>query len=105
MLAVLGVCLKEIKGDKQMDAGDRDKLYIGFDQFQGEDGELTLRSVKLVTTRKEHACMAPDGETHTIPAGSRARFEKALVDGDYFGHYYTCIECIERELQAHYDCR
>lgn len=87
-----------------MNTSDRDKLYIGYDQFQGDEAELTLRSVKLVVTRKEHMCMAPDGGTHAIAPGSRARFEKALVDGDYFGRYYTCVECIEKDLQAHYDC-
>lgn len=74
-----------------------DAEYLSVDLFQGDESELTCRTVKLVTTRKEHACHAYTAPC-TIPAGSRARHERARVDGDFWGSYYACLPCLDRAL-------
>jgi hypothetical protein len=75
-------------------------MYTNYDPFEGDrDAGVTLRTVKLVTTRKPQTCMKPEGSVHTIPAGTKARYEQALVDGSYWGRYYTCTECMDRWLQ------
>lgn len=76
-----------------------DAEYLAFDLFQGDESELTCRSVKLVTTRKEHACHACASSTPcTIPPGTRARHERALVDGDFWGSYYACLPCLDKAM-------
>jgi hypothetical protein len=71
--------------------------YAGYDPFEGDrDGGVTCRTVRIVTTRKAHTCMDPYGGKHVIPPGTLARYEQALVDGDYWGRYYTCLNCIDR---------
>ncbi len=73
--------------------------YLEFDLFVGEDADITCRTVKLVKTRKRHVCFfGQNGDGHSIAPGSHARHEKALVDGDYWGSYYICIPCLDREL-------
>lgn len=78
-----------------------DQEYIRFDPFFGEEGEISLRSVKLRTARKPHQCflsLGRDRSPHSIQPGQRYREERALVDGDYFGRYCMCLTCIDREL-------
>lgn len=79
------------------------ETYINFDFFTGEEAELTLRTVKLVKVRKEHLCFlsALYGEKdHKINKGEIARYEKALVDSDYFGSYYMCLNCCDEEIDV-----
>lgn len=73
--------------------------YIGFMPFFGEDSELSCQTIKILKTRKPHACVGSNPE-HTIPTGSMARYEKALVDGDFFGRYYMCIPCLDKEMSG-----
>jgi hypothetical protein len=79
-----------------------DAEYLNVDLFQGEEADLTCRTVKLVTTRKAHPCHAYVKE-HDIPAGDRARHERALVDGDFWGSYYACLPCLDRVLSEYVD--
>lgn len=80
---------------------EADSVYINYDPFEGDrDVEISLRSVKIVTTRKQQQCMRPEGGIHAIEPGTKARYEKALVDGDYWGRYYTCVECMDRWLAS-----
>lgn len=73
--------------------------YVSFDPFFGEDADITCRTVKLVKVRKPHACFfGLNGDGHQIAAGDQARHEKALVDSDYWGSYYLCIPCLNREI-------
>ncbi|KRB73479.1 hypothetical protein ASE07_06400 [Noviherbaspirillum sp. Root189] len=74
--------------------------YVTFDPFFGDEAEITCRTVKLVKVRKSHACFfgAGSGDGHTIAPGDYARYEKALVDGSYWGRYYLCIPCLNREI-------
>lgn len=76
-----------------------DSEYIRFDPFEGDrDIRIECRTVKIVTTRKEHRChsLSLDG-MHDMPPGTRARYEHALVEGAW-GSYYTCIECMDKWL-------
>jgi hypothetical protein len=76
---------------------DNEAIYLAVDLFQGDESELACRTVKMVTTRKDHQCSEQDHrEAHIIPAGQRARHERALVDGDFWGSYYTCTACLDR---------
>ncbi|MFC5551783.1 hypothetical protein [Massilia aerilata] len=73
--------------------------YLELDLFTGEEANITCRTVKLVKTRKPHACyFGQNGDGHSTAPGDLARHEKALVDGDYWGSYYLCIRCMDREL-------
>lgn len=81
-----------------------DTEYLNVDLFQGDESELTCRTVKLVTTRKEHACHAyADGAPCIIPAGARARHERARVDGSFWGSYYACLPCLARTIAGDFD--
>ena len=73
--------------------------YISFDPFFGEEADITCRTVKLVKVRRPHPCFfGQNGDGHGIAQGDIARHEKALVDGDYWGSYYLCIPCLNREI-------
>lgn len=80
---------------------------LDYDPFFGDEGELSLHTKKLVKVRKQHSCFFGLGSyankpNHKIEIGDPARFEKALVDGDYFGRYYMCIPCLEKEIDVVY---
>lgn len=71
-----------------------DAEYIAFDPYTDEC-EVKCKTVKIVTTRAEHRCYCSlSAEGHVMPKGTRARFEKARIDGE-FGQYYTCLACID----------
>lgn len=76
-----------------------DEQRLAYDPFFGDEAELACRTVRMVTTRKEQHCFG-NGETtqHTIPPGTRARYEKAFVDRSFWGRYYTCADCMDRFL-------
>lgn len=76
-----------------------DAEYLRYDPFDGDrDIQVKCRTVKLVTTRKPQKCFDPmDGKPHEIPAGTRARYETAIVEGKW-GSYYTCIACMDKWL-------
>lgn len=76
-----------------------DRDYLEFDLFVGEDADIKCRTVKLVKTRKKHPCFfGQNGDGHNIAPGQYVRYEKALIDGDYWGSYYLCIPCLNREM-------
>lgn len=76
-----------------------EKDYIDFDLFFGEEADITCRTVKLVNVRKLHPCFfGLNGDEHSIAPDDYARHEKALVDSDYWGSYYVCIPCLDREI-------
>jgi hypothetical protein len=71
---------------------------LRWDPFDGErDVDIKCRTVKLVTTRKPHKCYPPEGKMHAIKSGQRARYETAIVDGEW-GSYYTCLSCMDKWL-------
>ena len=70
--------------------------YTDFDPYLDcdRDVDIKARKVRVVRTRKPHVCLTANLKQHEIPAGSLARFESAVVDGEW-GCYYTCLECID----------
>ena len=77
-----------------------DDERLRFDLFASDrdnDG-VRVRTSNIVTTRKPHTCRF--SEPHEIPIGSRARFEKALVDG-VWGSFYVCCACLDDWITKH----
>lgn len=76
-----------------------ENLYLSFDPFEGDrDVDIRNKTVRIVKTRKPHPCVTVlSQEQHTIEPGSRARYEKAIVDGRWCS-YYVCIDCMNRWL-------
>ena len=70
-------------------------VYERYDPFNGDrETGVEAQSVKVVTTRKEQKCISPSGTLHPIPIGTRARYEKAVVDGKW-ASYYVCVPCMD----------
>jgi hypothetical protein len=73
-----------------------EERYLLYDPFEYDEGEIACRKVRMVTTRKPQNCLDPwKGKLHEIPAGTRARFETALIDGSFWGKYYVCTACMD----------
>lgn len=81
-----------------------DADIIDWDPFDGADRDVDIRArtVKVVTTRKPQRCYGDDGaaSAHDIPAGTRARVERAIVDGEW-GSFYICVPCMVKWLTDH----
>lgn len=77
-----------------------DDDYITFDPFFGGESELTCRSVKIRKARTNHECygsiIGVHDKGHFIGAGEKYRYEKALVDGSFWGQYKICLKCMDR---------
>lgn len=72
-----------------------DEEVLSYDFFADDkdcDG-IRNHTSSVVTTRKEHICLF-SSQTHTIPAGERARLDKAIVDGEWKS-FYSCVACHE----------
>ncbi len=77
-----------------------DQEYIKADIFSGDEADLKCRTILLRTARKEHLCYTLNGsQNHTIKPGERYRYERALVDGDFWGEYRMCLQCMDKFLQ------
>lgn len=73
-----------------------DQEYIAADPFVGDEADITCRTVKIKTARKQHKCFGMTGQQdHFINIGDRYRHEKALVDNSFFGEYKICLKCID----------
>lgn len=79
---------------------DLTEKYIAFDPFLDCDRDVKIegRKVRVVKTRKVQRCLTPSLTTHDIPVGTLARFESAIVDGE-FGSFYTCLDCLDRIMK------
>lgn len=89
--------------ERHSDKDGSEQKYLDYDPFEGErDVDIRCRTVSMLTTRKPHKCADPSngGKPHDIPAGTRARYEHALVDGEW-GSYYVCIPCMDRWLKEY----
>ena len=76
------------------------KEYLSYDPFYGDEADLTCRTLKVVKARKDHVCFSLDGkQDHNINKGDYYRYEKALVDGDFFGTYRLCLNCIDKFMK------
>jgi hypothetical protein len=76
-----------------------DAEYMAVDPFQGDEAELTCRTVAIRKARKAHTCFTLDGkQDHQIQPGERYRFETARVDGSFWGSYRICLKCMDQWL-------
>jgi hypothetical protein len=76
-----------------------DEKVLEYDPY-ADECDVKYQSVKIITTRKEQKCSGVPGlelSDHVMPAGTRARFERAMVDGEW-AKYYSCIEFIKKGL-------
>ena len=83
--------------------------YLRHDQFDftGDETDIRLRRIRMVTIRKPQTCVPPPSigkEVHEIAPGTRARLETALVEG-VFGKCYTCTECLDIWLSPPFEGR
>jgi len=89
--------------EKMTSAVKTDAEYINTDPFFGDEGDLTCRTVAIRTARKPHLCMTLSGkQDHSIQPGERYRYERALVDGDYWGEYKLCLRCMDDFISGKY---
>lgn len=78
-----------------------DEDYLQFDPCEGDEAEISCRTVKLVKARKYHPCffgLGQYGDKHVINLGETYRYEKALIDGSFFGEYKVCTPCMDKYL-------
>lgn len=67
--------------------------YEEFDISENDEIEIRCRTTKLIKTRKPHRCCM-DIKEHSIPAGSIALRDSAIVDGEWCT-VYSCTDCID----------
>ncbi len=76
-----------------------DNEYLSWgDNFVSSNRDYDVRCYarKLITTRSYYECLGIHfGESHTVPRGRRAYFEKAIVDGAWVSNR-VCLPCIEQ---------
>lgn len=88
-------------GQSAMTQEITDEDRIEYDPFSGDES-VKCRKVTLKVARKQHACFLGGGyggDKHTIEPGDRYRHEKALVDGDFWGEWKCCLNCIDKECR------
>lgn len=77
--------------------------YLGADPFQGDESELSCRTVTIRKARKDYLCYGLGGrQDHGIQKGNFYRHEKARVDGSFWGEYRICLQCIDAWLVGEY---
>jgi len=75
--------------------------YLEYDYFFGDEADVSCRTRKFVKVRKDHPCHGgdcPGNESHFVKKGNFALYEKALIDRDFWGSYYFCTDCMDKEL-------
>ncbi len=74
------------------------EIYLKYDPFSGSDRDADIRchTFSIVKTKKSHQCMLANmiAKSHTIKKGQLARYDKAIVDGQW-GGYYSCLDCMD----------
>lgn len=80
-----------------------DQEYINADPFEGDEAEMTCRTIAIRTARKAHLCYGLAGQqNHLIHPGERYRHERARVDGSFWGQYRICLGCMDRFMAVDY---
>ena len=79
-----------------------DADYERFDPYSDDRGpEVRMRQVKVVAVRESQTCFRlTNGKAHILKPGTRARFEKGIIDGRW-GGFWTCLGCIDEWIGAH----
>ncbi|WP_440030083.1 hypothetical protein [Chromobacterium amazonense] len=74
-----------------------DADYLAFNPFDGDEADITLRTVRIRTARKQHLCFTLTGaRDHNIEPGQKYRYERARIDGSFWGEYRICLPCIDK---------
>jgi hypothetical protein len=75
-----------------------DDELLDIDLFAGDkdNAGARLSSSRIVVTRKPHVCVFSE-EQHEIPVGTRARTEKAIIDGVWVS-FHACCDCLAQWL-------
>lgn len=82
-----------------------DEEYLSYNPFQGDESELSCRTVSMRKARNDHLCYSLDGkQDHNILAGEKYRYERALVDRSFLGSYRICLKCMDRWINDAYGC-
>lgn len=78
--------------------------YLSVEFFEDRDLEIRNRERKIVIARAEHRCSFADvvGKPHVIQPGSRAIYEKAVVEGRW-GAWWGCLDCLDKWLDEEQD--
>jgi hypothetical protein len=79
--------------------------YLNEDWFDGEESDISCRTQKIVKVRKEHECwlsLCPGNTPHKIAIGTEAYYEKALIDRSFWGKFYMCKDCMDKQLTEYY---
>lgn len=76
-----------------------DSEYLSTEFFEDRDTGIRAQSRKIVVTRAAHRCAYADviGNPHTIPPGTRAVYERAVVEGQW-GAWWSCLGCLDTWL-------
>lgn len=81
-----------------------EKFYIHLDMFGGDESEVKMEKVRMVTVRKDQECYGswfPEaGKHHFVKKGERARLDTALVEGKWCS-YYFCVDCLNKLVKEH----
>lgn len=81
----------------------QEEIYLENDPFSGADMDTDIRchTAKIVSVRKPQDCMLAqligDKSPHQIMPGQLARYDHAIVDGEW-GSYYSCLDCMDKWL-------
>lgn len=83
------------------------ETYLKYDPFSDCDRDTDIRfhTEKIVKVRKEQDCMLSDLlglPIHKIEIGQLARYDHALVDGEW-GSYYSCLDCMDKWFEEDRD--
>lgn len=77
--------------------------YLHADPFEGDDSELTCRTVDIRKARKNHICYGLSGnKDHGIQAGDFYRYERAFVDGSFWGDFKICLGCMDQFIECNF---
>jgi hypothetical protein len=80
-----------------------DDDYINYDPFVGDEADIKCRTVTVKKARKEHVCWGLDGNMdHKIAPGEKYRHERALIDGDFWGEFKLCLNCMDKFIAGDY---
>ena len=77
--------------------------YVQADPFQGDESDLTCRTVTLRKAMKNYLCYGLTGkQDHGIQAGDYYRYERARVDGSFWGEYRICLGCMDAFIEGRF---
>lgn len=77
--------------------------YVQADPFPGDESDRTCRTVTLRKAMKNYLCYGLTGkQDHGIQAGDYYRYERARVDGSFWGEYRMCLGCMDTFIEGRF---